>query len=148
MQILAFAAALESRKITASVRQTRGLDASAACGQLRNKFQKSSLPAETDGQESQPDAEAVACWCPGLDKSPVLPVNGSVQLCFDEETWLNDEKWKLPLWLISATENEEIEARLRSDDFDDSFIGLVTYVMYTLRSVTQIMMLTYQIIKF
>ncbi|EFH67812.1 predicted protein [Arabidopsis lyrata subsp. lyrata] len=54
--VLAFAAALESRKITASVRQTRGLDASAACGQLRNKFQKSPLLAETDGQESQPEA--------------------------------------------------------------------------------------------
>lgn len=61
MQVLAFAAALESRKITASVRQTRGLDASAACGQLRNKFQKSPLLAETDGQESQPDAAVVPC---------------------------------------------------------------------------------------
>ncbi|XP_010505646.1 PREDICTED: uncharacterized protein LOC104782422 [Camelina sativa] len=59
--VLAFAAALESRKITASVRQTRGLDASAACGQLKNKFQKSPVIAETDSQESQPDAEAVAC---------------------------------------------------------------------------------------
>ncbi|CAH8364154.1 unnamed protein product [Eruca vesicaria subsp. sativa] len=59
--VQAFAAALESRKITASVRQTRGLDASAACGQLRNKFQKSPLLAETDGQESKPDAEAVSC---------------------------------------------------------------------------------------
>ncbi|KAL0720737.1 hypothetical protein Bca4012_035336 [Brassica carinata] len=56
--VLAFAAALESRKITASVRQTRGLEANAACGQLRNKFQKSPLLAETDGQESKPDAEA------------------------------------------------------------------------------------------
>ncbi|KAG2326370.1 hypothetical protein Bca52824_009098 [Brassica carinata] len=59
--VLAFAAALESRKITASVRQTRGLEANAACGQLRNKFQKSPLLAETDGQESKPDAEAVSC---------------------------------------------------------------------------------------
>ncbi|XP_057978980.1 uncharacterized protein LOC131165324 [Malania oleifera] len=41
--VLAFAGALESRKITVSVRQTRGLDASAACGQLRNEFQKSPL---------------------------------------------------------------------------------------------------------
>ncbi|KAK6929345.1 RNA recognition motif domain [Dillenia turbinata] len=41
--MLAFAAALESRKITVSIRQTRGLDASAACGQLRNEFQKSPL---------------------------------------------------------------------------------------------------------
>ncbi|CAN6824161.1 unnamed protein product [Brassica oleracea var. botrytis] len=60
--VLAFAAALESRKITASVRQTRGLEANAACGQLRNKFQKSPLLAETDGQESKPEAEeAVSC---------------------------------------------------------------------------------------
>ncbi|CAE5959800.1 unnamed protein product [Arabidopsis arenosa] len=58
--VLAFAAALESRKITACVRQTRGLDASA--GQLRNKFQKSPLLAETDGQESQPEASC----CHGL----------------------------------------------------------------------------------
>lgn len=42
--VLAFSAALESRKVTVSVRQTRGLDASAACGQLRNEFQKSPLP--------------------------------------------------------------------------------------------------------
>ncbi|XP_072959169.1 uncharacterized protein [Typha angustifolia] len=41
--VLAFVAALESRKITVSVRQTRGLDANAACGQLRNEFQKSPL---------------------------------------------------------------------------------------------------------
>ncbi|KAJ3687749.1 hypothetical protein LUZ61_016913 [Rhynchospora tenuis] len=38
--VLAFVEALESRKITVSVRQTRGLDANAACGQLRNEFQK------------------------------------------------------------------------------------------------------------
>eukprot|EP00262_Sarcandra_glabra_P004525 TRINITY_DN1560_c0_g2_i1.p1 TRINITY_DN1560_c0_g2~~TRINITY_DN1560_c0_g2_i1.p1 ORF type:complete len:391 (-),score=43.77 TRINITY_DN1560_c0_g2_i1:380-1552(-) len=43
--VLAFAAALETRKITVSIRQTRGLDASAACGQLRNDFQKSPLLA-------------------------------------------------------------------------------------------------------
>jgi len=35
--------ALEGRKITVSVRQTRGLDANAACGQLRNEFQKNPL---------------------------------------------------------------------------------------------------------
>lgn len=42
-QVLAFVEALESRKITVSVRQTRGLDANAACGQLRNEFQKKPL---------------------------------------------------------------------------------------------------------
>ncbi|PSR93108.1 Dual-specificity RNA methyltransferase [Actinidia chinensis var. chinensis] len=58
--VLAFTSALESRKITASVRQTRGLDASAACGQLRNEFQKSPLLAESDPPQSQLDI-AVAC---------------------------------------------------------------------------------------
>ncbi|KAG0462292.1 hypothetical protein HPP92_020768 [Vanilla planifolia] len=41
--ILSFAEALESRKITVSIRQTRGLDVGAACGQLRNEFQKSPM---------------------------------------------------------------------------------------------------------
>ncbi|KAJ0979513.1 hypothetical protein J5N97_014987 [Dioscorea zingiberensis] len=41
--VMAFAAALEKRRVTVTVRQTRGLDASAACGQLRNDFQKSPL---------------------------------------------------------------------------------------------------------
>ncbi|GLT89045.1 hypothetical protein SLE2022_070480 [Rubroshorea leprosula] len=58
--MLAFAGALESRKITVSIRQTRGLDASAACGQLRNEFQKDPLITESDSSESQPDL-AVAC---------------------------------------------------------------------------------------
>ncbi|GFZ14919.1 radical SAM superfamily protein [Actinidia rufa] len=58
--VLAFTSALESRKITASVRQTRGLDASAACGQLRNEFQKSPFLAESDPSQSQLDI-AVAC---------------------------------------------------------------------------------------
>lgn len=52
-QILAFSAALESRNITVSVRQTRGLDASAACGQLRNEFQKNPLLAGAEAEESQ-----------------------------------------------------------------------------------------------
>ncbi|KAG6671150.1 hypothetical protein I3843_01G279200 [Carya illinoinensis] len=58
--VAAFAAALESRKITVSVRQTRGLDASAACGQLRNKFQKSPLLTESENLQSQADV-TVAC---------------------------------------------------------------------------------------
>ncbi|KAL5561839.1 hypothetical protein UlMin_031586 [Ulmus minor] len=58
--VSAFVAALESRKITVSVRQTRGLDANAACGQLRNKFQKSPLLLDSDNAQSQPDV-AVAC---------------------------------------------------------------------------------------
>lgn len=44
---MAFVAALESRRITVTVRQTRGLDASAACGQLRNDFQKTPLIEES-----------------------------------------------------------------------------------------------------
>ncbi|KAL4279266.1 hypothetical protein GQ457_03G027340 [Hibiscus cannabinus] len=58
--VSAFAGALESRKITVSIRQTRGLDASAACGQLRNNFQKSPLVTESDHEKSEPDV-AVAC---------------------------------------------------------------------------------------
>ncbi|XP_041012580.1 probable dual-specificity RNA methyltransferase RlmN isoform X2 [Juglans microcarpa x Juglans regia] len=58
--VAAFAAALESRKITVSIRQTRGLDASAACGQLRNKFQKNPLLTESENLQSQADV-AVAC---------------------------------------------------------------------------------------
>ncbi|KAJ6806839.1 uncharacterized protein M6B38_135155 [Iris pallida] len=50
--VLGFAEALESHKITVSVRQTRGLDASAACGQLRNDFQKSPL-LESSNPEPQ-----------------------------------------------------------------------------------------------
>lgn len=53
LQVLAFVEALESRKITVTVRQTRGLDASAACGQLRNDFQKTPL-VESSESESQP----------------------------------------------------------------------------------------------
>lgn len=49
--IQAFVDGLESRKITVSVRQTRGLDANAACGQLRNEFQKNPL------LESSPPSE-------------------------------------------------------------------------------------------
>ncbi|AQL09020.1 Radical SAM superfamily protein [Zea mays] len=41
--VQAFVDALEARKITISVRRTCGLDANAACGQLRNEFQKNPL---------------------------------------------------------------------------------------------------------
>ncbi|XP_023515057.1 uncharacterized protein LOC111779193 [Cucurbita pepo subsp. pepo] len=58
--VMAFVAALESHKITVSVRQTRGLDANAACGQLRNQFQKNPLLADTDNSQSE-SAVAVAC---------------------------------------------------------------------------------------
>ncbi|XWS56584.1 hypothetical protein CRYUN_Cryun09bG0098000 [Craigia yunnanensis] len=59
--VLAFAGALEARKVTVSIRQTRGLDASAACGQLRNNFQKNPLLTESDGEQSQSNvAVAVA----------------------------------------------------------------------------------------
>lgn len=62
--MIAFASVLESRKITTSVRQTRGLDASAACGQLRNEFQKTPLvkdavseikDAETKIKDAEPE---------------------------------------------------------------------------------------------
>ncbi|GMI83413.1 hypothetical protein like AT2G39670 [Hibiscus trionum] len=58
--VSAFAGALESRKITVSIRQTRGLDASAACGQLRNNFQKSPLLTESEHEKAESDV-AVAC---------------------------------------------------------------------------------------
>ncbi|CAL5189993.1 unnamed protein product [Lathyrus oleraceus] len=51
--VQAFVNALESAKITTSVRQTRGLDANAACGQLRNNFQKNPLVTDSDNLESQ-----------------------------------------------------------------------------------------------
>lgn len=58
--VLAFVSALESRKVTASIRQTRGLDASAACGQLRNEFQKSPLLTEIINQESHSEVAAAS----------------------------------------------------------------------------------------
>lgn len=58
--VQAFAGALESRKVTVSVRQTRGLDASAACGQLRNEFQKIPLQSDSNNLQSQLDVP-IAC---------------------------------------------------------------------------------------
>ncbi|KAL6580073.1 hypothetical protein OROMI_008097 [Orobanche minor] len=51
--VLAFSAALEFRKVTVSIRQTRGLDAKAACGQLRNEFQKIPLLAGTTVEQTK-----------------------------------------------------------------------------------------------
>ncbi|XP_050211748.1 uncharacterized protein LOC126661910 [Mercurialis annua] len=59
--VQAFAAALESRKITVSTRQTRGTDASAACGQLRNEFQKNPLVSDSDSALPEEQEIAVAC---------------------------------------------------------------------------------------
>ncbi|KAL7107808.1 hypothetical protein ACP275_06G077800 [Erythranthe tilingii] len=58
--VLAFSAALESRKITVSVRQTRGLDAKAACGQLRNEFQKTPLLEAVAEEVQEPELEMTA----------------------------------------------------------------------------------------
>ncbi|WCJ19625.1 Radical SAM superfamily protein [Euphorbia peplus] len=58
--VQAFAEALESRKVTVSIRQTRGLDASAACGQLRNEFQKKPLLADSNSLQSEPEPELEA----------------------------------------------------------------------------------------
>ncbi|KAL6126635.1 hypothetical protein ACLB2K_074681 [Fragaria x ananassa] len=60
--VQAFAAALESGKITVSTRQTRGLDADAACGQLRNKFQKSPLVSESDNLQPEPEADVAVAF--------------------------------------------------------------------------------------
>ncbi|KAI3851001.1 hypothetical protein MKX03_014426 [Papaver bracteatum] len=57
--ILAFAAALESRRVTTGIRRTRGLDVNAACGQLRNSFQKSPLVAASDMPITKPEMVAV-----------------------------------------------------------------------------------------
>ncbi|XP_054788755.1 uncharacterized protein LOC129294419 isoform X2 [Prosopis cineraria] len=46
--VQAFVSTLESLKIAVSVRQTRGLDANAACGQLRNNFQKDPFVTDED----------------------------------------------------------------------------------------------------
>lgn len=47
-RVLAFVETLGKRRVTASVRVTRGLDANAACGQLRNEFQKFPLHASIE----------------------------------------------------------------------------------------------------
>lgn len=39
-RVMAFKAALEEEGVAVSVRSTRGLEAAAACGQLRNRHQK------------------------------------------------------------------------------------------------------------
>ncbi|KAL9388744.1 hypothetical protein Peur_017349 [Populus x canadensis] len=56
-----FSPAVKSRKITVGVPNKGGLDASAACGQLRNEFQKSPLVVSSDSLQSE--KVAVACWC-------------------------------------------------------------------------------------
>lgn len=43
--VRAFAAVLEKHRIPVSIRITRGMEAAAACGQLRNQHQKSPLQA-------------------------------------------------------------------------------------------------------
>lgn len=43
----AFVEALSKRRVTSSTRQTRGLEANAACGQLRNEFQKTPIAQES-----------------------------------------------------------------------------------------------------
>jgi len=42
-KVTAFREVLEGARIPVSVRTTRGLEAAAACGQLRNQFQKARL---------------------------------------------------------------------------------------------------------
>jgi 23S rRNA (adenine2503-C2)-methyltransferase len=43
-RVYAFKRLCEEGGLTTTVRETRGLEAAAACGQLRNAFQKSPLP--------------------------------------------------------------------------------------------------------
>ena len=42
--VQSFKAALEAAGLPTSVRETRGLEAAAACGQLRNAFQQTPAP--------------------------------------------------------------------------------------------------------
>lgn len=49
-EVLAFMETLAKRRVTARVRLARGLDANAACGQLRNEFQKFPLQSPTGAQ--------------------------------------------------------------------------------------------------
>ncbi|GLC37888.1 hypothetical protein PLESTM_000659900 [Pleodorina starrii] len=44
-RVFAFKRAVEAAGLTCTVRETRGLEAAAACGQLRNRFQKQPLPS-------------------------------------------------------------------------------------------------------
>ena len=43
--VFEFRDVLENMNVPASIRQTRGLEAAAACGQLRNAYQKNPLTA-------------------------------------------------------------------------------------------------------
>lgn len=43
-RVFAFTRAVEAAGLPCTVRETRGLEAAAACGQLRNQFQKTPLP--------------------------------------------------------------------------------------------------------
>ncbi|KAG2424515.1 hypothetical protein HXX76_014396 [Chlamydomonas incerta] len=43
-RVFAFTRAVEAAGLTCTIRETRGLEAAAACGQLRNQFQKTPLP--------------------------------------------------------------------------------------------------------
>ena len=55
-----FARAVREGGCGASIRVTRGLEAAAACGQLRNAFVKNPLTAEAEGAAGVPDALADA----------------------------------------------------------------------------------------
>ena len=43
--VAAFRSALEGAGVATTLRATRGLEAAAACGQLRNDFQRAAVPA-------------------------------------------------------------------------------------------------------
>lgn len=44
MQVMRFVRALEAMGLPTTIRMTRGLEAAAACGQLRNLHQKDPVP--------------------------------------------------------------------------------------------------------
>ncbi|CAI6011088.1 unnamed protein product [Closterium sp. NIES-65] len=57
--VMAFVEELRNQRITASVRHTRGMEANAACGQLRNDFQKVPLSVAMAG-DGEPLAESLS----------------------------------------------------------------------------------------
>ncbi|GJP45916.1 hypothetical protein CLOM_g5252 [Closterium sp. NIES-68] len=57
--VMAFVEELRNQRITASVRHTRGMEANAACGQLRNDFQKVPLSMATPVEGGEPLAGSV-----------------------------------------------------------------------------------------
>ena len=57
--VFEFRDVLEEMNVPASIRQTRGLEAAAACGQLRNSYQKDPLMGREEGEDNAAAAATV-----------------------------------------------------------------------------------------